>query len=209
MRQPVPINLAVEDLLSEAAARRLLCVCRSPVAIGSVYGKSGFGYLRRTARSFNNAAKGTPFLLLTDLDTGECAPRLVADWLGVAPHPNFIFRVAVREVESWILADSRNLPRFLGIPQSVFPGDPDALQDPKATLIQLAAKSPRRTLKAAILPTAGTTARIGPGYNIVLSGFVRESWDPSGAAERSESLRRALSAVSEFTPVWTRAPRIE
>jgi hypothetical protein len=65
---PIPVNLAVEDALSEAALRRILQVVNREYAIGFVYNQGGFGYLKRITPGLNNAAKGTPFLLLTDLD---------------------------------------------------------------------------------------------------------------------------------------------
>lgn len=55
-------------------------------------------------KGFNFAARLTPFLVLADLDRIECAPKLIRDWLPVEKHPNPVFRVAVREVESWVQA---------------------------------------------------------------------------------------------------------
>jgi hypothetical protein len=202
MSQPVPVHIAVEDLLSEATARRLLACCRPGVAVGSVFGKTGFGYLKQKAPGFNNAAKGTPFLLLTDLDTGPCPSALIAEWLGGPRNHNLLFRVAVREIESWVLADRKNFATFFGIKEGLVTEDPDALPDPKATLIQLARKSPKPALRKAIVPAPGTSSTIGPGYNLVLGEFVRDRWDPEAAAVRSRSLKRAVAAVSGFAPVW-------
>jgi hypothetical protein len=204
MSQPVPVHIAVEDLLSEAAARRLLECCRPGVAVGFVFGKTGFGYLKQKAPGFNNAAKGTPFLLLTDLDTNPCASALIAEWLGGPRNPNLLFRVAVREVESWVLADRKNFARLLGIKEGLVTEDPDALRDPKSTLIGLARKSPKAALKKAIVPARGTSSTIGPGYNLVLGEFVRDQWDLEAAAARSRSLKRAIAAVSCFVPNWNR-----
>ena len=66
-------------------------------------------------KRFNHGAKGTPFILLTDLDKNECAPMLIQEWLTDPLHPNLIFRVAVHEVEAWILADREAFAPFLGI----------------------------------------------------------------------------------------------
>jgi len=203
MTSPVPIHLAVEDMLSEAAARKLLTLCPTGgAAVGSVFGKTGFGYLKKHASGFNNAAKGTPFFLLTDLDTGTCASGLISEWLGAPCHHNLLFRVAVREVESWVLADRERFASFLGIRTVLIADDPDSLPDPKAALIELAKKSPKAQLRRAIVPAPGTTASIGPGYNLVLPEFVRDRWDPSSAAVRSRSLKRAVSAVTRFVPQW-------
>jgi len=113
---PIPVHLAVEDDLSEAVIRRLLLDTGREYAIGTVFGRGGFGYLRSRAKNWNAAAAaGTPVLLLTDLDQHPCPPVLIDDWLDIEPHSNLIFRVAVREVESWLLADREGLADFLGI----------------------------------------------------------------------------------------------
>ena len=45
MSTPIPIYLAVEDELSEYALRRILAPSRT-FHIATVYGKSGYGYLK-------------------------------------------------------------------------------------------------------------------------------------------------------------------
>src|SRR5271163_4824291 len=109
---PIPINLAVEDELSETVLRAILAFVDREYWIGTTYGRNGYGYLRRTITGWNRAAHGTPFVLLTDLDSSPCPSALIQEWLRVPLHPNLIFRVAVREVEAWLLADARNLARF-------------------------------------------------------------------------------------------------
>lgn len=77
MRRTIPIYLAVEDELSEWVARRILSARPIDYAVGAVYGRSGYGYLKKQAAAFNNAAKRCPFLLLTDLDQHACPPDLL------------------------------------------------------------------------------------------------------------------------------------
>ena len=66
----IPVNLAIEDELSEEALRRMLGDV-GRFAIGSAYRRGGYGYLRKTIGGWNQASKGTPFLVLTDLDRYE------------------------------------------------------------------------------------------------------------------------------------------
>ena len=101
----IPVNLATEDELSEAVLRRLLDHADRGYAIGTAYGRRGFGYLRRTITGWNRAAQFVPFIVLTDLDRRPCPTELIEDWLREARHPNLLLRVAVREVEAWLLAD--------------------------------------------------------------------------------------------------------
>lgn len=124
-------------------------------------------------------------------------------WLGNRPKPkNLMFRVAVREVEAWLLADHDAIAELFGKRSPKLPQAPDTLPDPKLTLINFAKKAPSAVRKE-IVPAPGAAASQGLGYNRVLCPFVQKHWDPFRAAERSESLRRALDCVSRFS---TRPP---
>jgi hypothetical protein len=202
MTQPIPINLAVEDSLSEAALRKILIQSNRPYAVGTCYSRGGYGYIRKLIEGLNNAAQGTPFLVLTDLDLALCPPELITTWLTKPLHPNLLFRVAVREVEAWILADRVGIAKFLGIKRALVPVDVDEVQDPKACLIDLARKSPRRDLRMDIVPPPGSTRRIGPNYNGRLISFVKDHWDVPTAQLSSASLHRTVNAVARFLPTW-------
>ena len=200
MDEHVPIQLAVEDKLSEVVLRAVLDQSGRDYEVGSCLSRRGSGYLRKTIRAFNNAAKGTPFIVLTDLDDAQCAPALIRDWLTVPKHPNLVFRVAVREVEAWVLAHRTAFADFLGIKQEILPKRPDKLKDPKSALIHLARKSRRRSLREAIAPRRGSTATKGRGYNATLGRFVEGRWNARAAMKVSPSLRRAFEAISDFKP---------
>jgi len=108
------------------------------------------------------------------------------------------FRVAVRAVESWLLADAERLATFLGVPATSIPPDPDAESDPKRTLIGLAQRSRRSAIREDIVPRRGSGSRVGPGYAGRLIEFVltaEDRWRPSAAVQRSDSLRRCVEAL--------------
>ena len=71
------INLAVEDELSEVVLRKVLRETKRPFVVGTCFRKRGFGYLKSKLSGFNNACKGTPFLILTDLDRKPCPQLLI------------------------------------------------------------------------------------------------------------------------------------
>jgi len=116
----VPVNLAVEDELSEAVLRAILSQLRG-YAVGVAYRRGGSGYLRRTIRGFNNAARGTPYVVLADFGPlsmpSRSHPRLALSPTtpesgvprrsqgsgGVAPRPperSGIFSRDTREIDS-------------------------------------------------------------------------------------------------------------
>lgn len=189
------VYLAAEDVPGLAVGRKL--VAEQPAL--SVYWEEnarGYGRLKiKTPKYDQMGAKGLPVLLLTDLDSAPCPSGKVADWLGRAPSRGFLFRICVREVEAWLLADREALAEFLKVKVTTLPLSPESLDDPKAKLIKLAQKSPRR-IRLGLAP-------IGPDYNELLSGFIAENWSIDRAAERAPSLTRARQRVAELAAAVT------
>ena len=192
------VELVVEDELSEALLRKMISGCAPALQVGTVRITNGNGQIKKNLRAFNSLARISPVLVLTDQDDSECPPALIDEWFeGLAKQPGLRFRVATREVESWVMADRERFARFLGIQTNLVPAYPDQLRNPKKTLLDLAASANSRLLRKALLPT-GKTASIGPGYNDTLSEFVLSSWNPKRAEGNSESLARALAAIREM-----------
>jgi len=50
---PIPVNLAIEDELSETVLHRIIAHTGRGYAIGTAYGRGGFGYLKRTIHGWN------------------------------------------------------------------------------------------------------------------------------------------------------------
>lgn len=207
MVKEIPINLVYEDDLSLGIILRILeseAVVSSDTrfSVGYRLPGRGFGYLKRNISGFNKASNGMPYLILTDLDDEECAPIMIKEWLPETRNPNLIFRIAVREVESWVLADRPAFAKFFSISENKVPRKPDELSDPKAYLINLARYSRKRTIREDIVPKQGSTAKQGPAYNERLISFVQDAWNPSNARKSSPSLERAMKAIEAFAPIW-------
>ena len=201
MEPPVSLHLAVEDELSEAVLRTVLSQSGRNYAVGCCYRHGGYGYLKKKITGFNQASKGTPFCVLTDLDRHECPPELIDQWLLVPKHPNLLFRVAVREVESWVLADREAFAAFLGVGRERIPSRTDEIADAKRFLLDLVRSSRTRELRDSLLPSPRSTAMQGPDYNRPLVEFVEQKWKVQRAAKCSQSLKRTLDAVRRFRPV--------
>lgn len=198
----IPINLAVEDALSEAVLKEMLKQTNRPFLVGRCLSRGGYGYLKRIIPGLNQAASGMPYLVLTDLDNAECPVAIISSWLTQPKHPNLIFRVAIREVESWLLAHREAFADFLGIATDLIPVNVDEISDPKQCLISLVRRSKKRKLKEAIIPNPNSTAKIGRDYNAQLIQFVQSSWQVKIAQNNSPSLQRAMSALICFQPIW-------
>lgn len=201
----IPVDVAVEDELSELIVLKLLAASATigrRYHVGTTYRRGGFGYLRRTINGWNAAAAGKPFVVLTDLDLAPCPSQLIQEWLSSKQNPNLIFRVAVREVEAWLIADTENLSDYLRVPSRYIPKNSDEISDPKAAIIDLARRSRLKYIRDSLVPRPETTAKQGIGHNECLGAFVRDKWDVRCASQNSHSLARALRRFEEFRPVW-------
>lgn len=190
------INIAFEDELSEFVISRLLESFDNKFTICNSYNGRGFGYLRTNIRGFNEACTSIPFLVLTDLDNNNCPSYLINSWLNVPQHPNLIFRVAVREVEAWLLGDEVGFSRFSRAPIGAIPKNPEGEVDPKQTIINLVNKYSTRSMKEDIVPIG--TSSIGRNYNVRLMEFVLSDWNIERAKNKCESLRRMYAKLENF-----------
>jgi len=151
----------------------------------------GFGEIRKNILAFNNACLITPYLVLTDLDNNACAPGLIIDWMqNRYCHQQLWFRVAVREVEAWLLAHRQAIADFFQVQINLIPQHPEQLPDPKRELIALATRCRNASRRKAIVPIG--MAKQGPDYNSEMLMFVRDFWNPEHARQFSESLDRAI-----------------
>ena len=193
----VVANYAVEDALSESVL--LCCFRHSGIEAGKPMVRSGFGYLKKIAPALNKTASGIPYVMLTDLDNRDCAPGLIDSWLAHKPrHEDFLFRVAVREVEAWLLADTENFAEFLGVDEAVLPNEFEALVDPKLELLKTVRRSRHRRIREDVVFEAECGPVQGPDYNGALSRFVRGEWDLERAASRCPSLQRLLDSLMDL-----------
>lgn len=196
--------IATEDRLSETLAEVLVTSTGHRVVARIPKDRrrhAGFGYLKTRLPDFIASCHGgLNFLLLTDLDTRPCPPDLLDDWLGTTAKPDtLLLRVAVREVEAWVLADRVEFANWLGISDALVPTSPEICPDPKAELLKLAAKSRYRGLKEGLLPKKDGISKVGLEYNDLLCNFVKEKWHIDTALSLSPSLAKACQRLREFT----------
>lgn len=190
------VHAATEDELSESVACRLIQDHIPNASVGLRLRKGGVGYLRSSFSKFCQMANRDYVLLLADLDRGQCAPSLIAGWLGGHAAPEkLLFRVPVREIEAWLLADRVGIANLFEVSEASLPPNPDDLLDPKQTLLH-AARRATRGIRSDLLRTRGTVSSQGLGYNRVLTRFVEDGWNPDRARLNSPSLDRTLERLA-------------
>lgn len=194
------VYLAVEDDVSAHVGRKLIEFAGETVAHRPFYrGKSD---LRKSFDKFYNLSTREVVLLLVDLDRTSdrkmCAIDLVRNWLvGRKPNPQLIFRVAVHEVESWLMADHDGLEYLLGLrARTKLPSFPDRVEEPKELLLSLVKSSRKKELRDCFKSIEG---RLSPGltYSTTLCRWIDAHWSPKRAAEKSDSLKRAIIALQK------------
>lgn len=162
----------------------------------------GSGNLKKKCPALAEMAKHAPVLCITDLDTWACATALIGTWFGgsadrtLSLPEKLCFRIAVREIESWILADRQAWASYIGIAAANFPEHPDELRDPKQHLLNVIRAKGKKKLHAGMLPRG--SAHIGPLYNDVVCKFVQTKWSPQRASKYSPSLQRAIDALKRI-----------
>jgi hypothetical protein len=189
------IQGAVEGLVDEAVLRRI--VEHSGATAGTVYGKNGKDSLLKKLSGYNRAAQFTRWAVLVDLDQEPCVVEACKLWL---PDPShyMCFRIAVREVESWLLADTEQIAQFLKVSTANIPRDPESLQNPKRSMVDIARKSRSKDIQADMVPRPLSGREVGPAYASRMVEFAEYFWRPDQAAANSDSLDRCLRCLQKL-----------
>ena len=191
-----PVCVATEGLIDTAVVRRIFQEVELEIA--AVYGESGKDRLNSALAGYNAAARHGSWLGLRDLDAdADCAPTLRARLLA-APASGMAFRIAVREIEAWLIADLHAFARFFSISPGRIPNDPESIHRPKEYLVNLVRRSRSRTIRDDVVPRDGSRARVGPGYAGRMIEFASTVWSPHEASVRSDSLKRCLDRLARF-----------
>ncbi len=200
------VDIVGEDEVTRAVILRLLKDFRSDIEIGNILPARG-GQIVTLAPKYNNI--DSHIVLLTDLDAYICPPALLNDWLGNEPlNPKFLFRIAYREAESWLMSDRIGFSTWVGaniafIPESViidnrkqirelvFPYKPSLF-----LMLEIASKSRKKEIRDGLTSKSG--AKKGPLYNSTLIPFIENSWNIKAAILNSTSLERAVQRIIDF-----------
>ncbi|MDR1133676.1 MAG: DUF4276 family protein [Synergistaceae bacterium] len=192
------LYLAVEDELSEHAGRKIVEYLGGNVV--RCFNAGCKSQLQANFQKYRQLAEREAVLLIVDLDRPShnmpCASVLINEWSSGRALPSKMFvRIAVREIESWLIADHEAMKIFIGTGRK-FPDEPDKLDDPKRSLLNLLRQKHLRD-DVVRLSKDGNVAQ-GIAYNNVLGRWVDEYWSPGRAGDKSESLRRAINKLGQY-----------
>lgn len=197
--EPVSIYGAVEGIVDEAVLLSLIQYVGATA--GKIYGKSGKTDLVRRLNAYNDAARFRPWAILIDLDQdADCAPDYRRARLP-APAGLMCCRIAVREIESWLMADRENIAQFLAVSVARIPDNPETLVNPKRELVNIARHSRKRNIRDDMVPSQNSSLEVGNAYASRLIEFVQiaeSQWQPRIAAQTSDSLDRCIRCLQHL-----------
>jgi hypothetical protein len=194
------IMVAFEGDTDLPVIRRLLEDANLP--LGHPLDCGGKARLDAELGGYNGAAKGSPWFVLRDLDDdAPCAGKFLAA-LQFKPSRWMCFRLAVRELEAWLLADREAVSQFFRVDDRHIPVNPDIEPDPTATPVALARKSTSSAVRRAMVPARGRGGQVGPLYEATIIEFGEKAWQLERASQTSPSLQRAREALRVLARRW-------
>jgi hypothetical protein len=189
------VYFIVEDVLQQSVLTKIVDMYKPAWEYKTVIGLKGNGYIKKNLKSFNSLAESIPTIVLTDLDNVACASGLITNWFNFKISTKLIFRIAVKEIETWLIGDRHNFSSFFGVPVTKIPNEVEEITNPKSFLIELAKKSRKKEIRENIPPTG--TAVFGPGYNLILQEFIMNHWDCEKARMLSLSLNKTILRIKQ------------
>jgi hypothetical protein len=197
------MHLIPEGRMEEAVGSHLIVFCGH--TLGIIYNTlSGCHYIKTRATKFHSLATDVAgVLVLTDFRDAKtvCPPSALQTYLwDKVPHPapSFLYRFAVNELESWLMADREGLADFLSVSVNRMPQKPEQEIFPKKALVNIARCSKKTVIKEGIAPPLGHKASVGPSYIALLREFVVDRWNIEAAMIRAPSLARCVRRLREL-----------
>jgi len=201
------INLVIEGKTDEYMMQALFQYLHLPAPIIRSKRSSSSGgekeAILTNLQKWNEAAKWDYWVVVIDMDNdATCVTEYRKKLLPIVSD-KMIFRIAIKKIEAWILADAPSLAKYLGINVLLIPANPENLADPKDALLRLVRKSKKKMLREDMLPIDGSGAKQGRAYIQRIQEFLfhpEYSWRPEVAEHSADSLKRCLRALRKISP---------
>jgi len=202
------IYIVGEDPVTYAVIKRILAYCSTDFEIIAELPARG-GQVKNKIKEFNKLSKSYPVILLTDLDSNDCAPQLL-EQLIKDKNDNFIFNIAVDEAEAWLMADIKGFATYFKIAIEDMPSAHQTKQGGRKALTEMnfAYKSSMYLTHELIKKSKNSehirqltpkkNAAKGPEYNSCILPFIQNFWNIDDARHNSDSLNRMILRIKEL-----------
>lgn len=134
------MSIAVEGISDVEAVKKLLNSRSIAVDESQIFVSRGKANLDRKLANYNAAAAHRPWFVLRDADRdeGDCPAAIRKTRLPLAVQNSAMcFRLAVRSLEAWLLADVDAFAATFAVARASVPVDVEQLADPKRSLVDL------------------------------------------------------------------------
>lgn len=198
------VGVVVEGQSDVAVVQKMLLSCDIATDPQRIFRCNGKNKLDRNLSNYNRAAMHSPFIVVRDTDNEEngCAAALRERKLpGSRQNPGLCFRLAVRSIEAWLLADAEAFAETFSVALAKVPVGVEELAKPEEALINLCRRSRSSHVRAGVVPPRDSTGRVGPEYVTYITKYARSSWRPQVAANSAPSLRRAIAEVKRLVEI--------
>lgn len=203
------VYIAGEDKVTCAILERIIADYAPNLHIVQSLPARG-GELKKKISSFNILSLSKPVILLSDMDTDDCAPIAKNKLLnGIVQNECFVINIAVDEAEAWLLADKEGFASYLGIRLAFMPdaerqrfGGRKETMEMEVSLKssyylthELMAHSNNATLRSQIGVMPNESRSKGREYNAGILPFIKTLWNVENARKRSYSLNGMIKRV--------------
>ncbi len=202
------VYIVGEDAVTNAVIKKILAHCSVDFEVISPLPARG-GEIKSKIPAFNKLSEANPVILLMDLDNNGCAPQLLGQ-LAKEKNDNFIFNIAVDEVEAWLMADRDGFASYFKIKVEDMPsahqtkqGGRKALTEmnfPYKSSMYLTHELIKKSKDSEYLQqlTPKKNAAKGPEYNSCIVPFVENAWNIENARRNSDSLNRMVLRIKNL-----------
>jgi hypothetical protein len=90
------------------------------------------------------------------------------------------------------------MSKFLSVPVSKIPPNPETLPNAKQFLVSLAGQSRKKAIREDMVPRPGSGRMVGPAFTSRIIEFASAAWRPDAAEQVSESLAGCMASVREL-----------
>lgn len=196
----IPINVVVEGLSDKAVANQILIETRKDF-VPLFHIKGGKSNIVKKFAAYNYSARTQYWFVLMDIDNPKKCPSAVIQEMASELNPGMCFRLAIPQIESWLIADRRGLSKFLGISVDLITTYPDQLPNAKTEMVNLAYKSTKRLIRNDMVLETKNSIEPGLGYSLRLSEFASKHWNVHEASLNSPSLAKCINALKKLAHV--------
>ena len=197
-----------EDSVTQGIVRRIIRDYAPDLYVKGLLPARG-SEIKNKMESFNKFSLTYPVILLSDMDTDDCAPLAKANLIKGMSSQNeeFIVNIAVDEAEAWLFADIKGFAKYLGVAEEHMPQPLEQkfggskkrmeMDIPLKAFYLLTHKviveSNKKDLKEQIF--APGKACKGPEYNPALLPFIEKDWNIEEARKNSYSLDGMIKRI--------------